>query len=107
MVSRKWTISDEYKEASMAIMFDNLSPLRARIGITQEEIANIIGISRQTYYAIEKGNRKMTWSIYLALLFFFDSVKECSEMLKELRIYPIDLIFQFNEQLLDVEPLEM
>lgn len=103
MIRDKWYISEDYRNTSIAIFFDNLASLRARIGITQEEIANVLGISRQTYYAIETGNRKMTWGIYLALIFFFDSVNETSEMLKELGIYPIDLIVRFNEQLLDNE----
>ena len=97
MAQEKWMISNQYKKTSIDILLDNLAPLRARIGITQEEIANIIGISRQTYYAIENRVREMSWTIYLAIVFFFDSVTQTSEMLRELRIYPIDLIVRFNE----------
>ncbi|MBK5897792.1 helix-turn-helix transcriptional regulator [Catonella massiliensis] len=107
MVRDKWFISADYKTASTSILYDNLASLRARIGITQEELANVIGVSRQTYYAIETGTRKMTWVIYLTLVFFFNSVEETSEMLKELRIFPIDLVVRFNEQLEDVEPLDV
>lgn len=107
MIRDKWLISDDYKTASTSILCDNLASLRARIGITQEELANVIGVSRQTYYAIETGTRKMTWAIYLALVFFFNSVEETAEMLKELRIFPIDLVVRFNEQLEDVEHLDI
>ena len=99
MAQKKWLISDHYKKTSIDILLDNLAPLRARIGITQEEIANIIGISRQTYYALENRSREMSWTTYLAIVFFFDSVEKTSEMLKELRIYPIDLIIRFNDKL--------
>lgn len=99
MAQEKWSISIQYKKTSIDILLDNLAPLRARIGITQEEIANIIGISRQTYYALENRTREMSWTTYLALVFFFDSVEQTSEMLKELRIYPIDLILRFNDKL--------
>lgn len=107
LVRDKWLISEDYKTASTAILGDNLVSLRARIGITQEELANVIGVSRQTYYAIETGARKMTWAVYLALIFFFNSVDGTPEMFKELRIYPIDLIVRFNEQLADIAPLDM
>lgn len=98
MSQDKWFISDEYREASIAILIENLAPLRAKLGITQEEIAGILGISRQTYYSMETGKREMSWGLYLALMFFFDSVKETSEMIRDLKIYPIDLVMKFNEK---------
>ena len=99
MIQNKYLISDDYKSASVELLIENLSALRARIGITQEELANILGISRQTYYSFENGKREMQWSIFLALVFIFDSVKETSEMIRDLRIYPIDLVMQFNGEL--------
>lgn len=47
-----------------------LSTLRAKVGVSQGDIADTIGVSRQTYGAYEKGNRPMLWSIYLAFLFY-------------------------------------
>lgn len=41
----------------------------------------------------------MTWGMFLTLIFIFDSIKKTSEMLEDLRIYPIDLIMQFNDQI--------
>ena len=99
MVQEKYLITNDYKTASIEILVENLAALRARIGITQEELANIIGVSRQTYYSLETGKREMTWPVFLALIFVFDSVKEMSEMIRELRIYPIDLVLRFNDEL--------
>lgn len=45
--------------------------LRARIDMTQGEISEIAGLSRQTYSALETRKRKMTWSNFMALLFVF------------------------------------
>lgn len=45
--------------------------LRAQIDMTQDEISEIVGLSRQTYSALETGKRKMTWSNFMALLFVF------------------------------------
>lgn len=107
MIRDKWLISKEYKSSSISILCDNLAALRARIGVTQEELANVIGVSRQTYYGIENGAKSMTWAIYLSLIFFFNCVDDTSEMLKELRIFPIDLVCRFNEQLENIEPLDI
>lgn len=96
MIREKWYISKKYKDLSMEILQDNLSALRARADITQEELANILGISRQTYYAIESKKKQMSWNIFMSMIFFFHELKSTSEMLKELKIYPIDLIFRFN-----------
>lgn len=96
MIREKWYISKKYKDLSMEILQDNLSALRARADITQEELANILGISRQTYYAIESKKKQMSWNIFMSMIFFFHELKSTSEMLQELKIYPIDLILRFN-----------
>ena len=46
---------------------DELPVLRARIGIKQEELSDILGISRQTYSAIETKKRKMTWNMFMEM----------------------------------------
>lgn len=99
MIRDKWAVSDDYKEASIVILRDNLASLRAKVGINQEELANIIGLSRQSYYAIENKKKPMSWSTYLSLMFFFSMCTASAEMLKELRIYPIDLVMRFNDQM--------
>lgn len=71
MIREKWYISKKYKDLSMEILQDNLSALRARADITQEELANILGISRQTYYAIESKKKQMSWNIFMSMIFSF------------------------------------
>ncbi len=44
---------------------NNVNELRTKIGMTQEELAHICGVSRQTIIAIEKGNYSP--SVLLAL----------------------------------------
>lgn len=99
MIQDKWIISEDYKNASIDLLQNNLAALRAKIGISQEELASIIGVTRQTYYPIENGKKVMTWGMFLALIFVFNSINETSEMLEDLRIYPIDLVLKFNNQL--------
>lgn len=58
------------KEKLIDILTEELPALRARIGITQEALCNIIGISRPTYNAIEsQKNVCRGMSIYLYYCF--------------------------------------
>lgn len=52
-------------------MAENLPVLRAKFGLTQEELGLKINVSRQTIVAIETKKRKMTWSVFLALITIF------------------------------------
>ena len=68
-------------------------------GISQEEIAKVIGVTRQTYYAMESGKREMMWGTFMSLLFFFNSIDSTAEMMRELRVFPIELVMRFNDEI--------
>ena len=55
----KWLLTDAEKDRFIATLTPNLPILRAQADISQEELANLIGISRQTYSAIERNVRKI------------------------------------------------
>lgn len=93
----KWRLSDEEKDEFIAMLTPNLPALRIQADISQEELANLLGISRQTYSAIERKVRRMSWSTYLALLLFFDHNQKTHKMLRMLSIFPKGLIARFNE----------
>lgn len=78
-----------------------LPVLRARLGISQERAAEIIGISRQTYNAIETGKREMTWPIFLSMVAFFQNNKQTEQMLKQ-----IDEFEEKMKSILNSENLE-
>lgn len=61
-----------------------LPVLRARLGISQEKVAEMIGVSRQTYNAIETGKREMTWPIFLSMVAFFQNNEQTAQMLKQM-----------------------
>ena len=65
--TNKWLLTDEEKDKFIATLTPNLTILRTSAEISQEELANLIGVSRQTYSAIERKVRKMAWSTYLSL----------------------------------------
>lgn len=65
--------------------------LRARIGMTQDEISEIIGLSRQTYSSFETRKRKMTWSNYMSILFVFYFNPATREAVENAGVFPEEL----------------
>ena len=59
------------KKEVIQIMTEALPILRAAIGISQADISEYIGVSRQTYCAMEQNKREMSWSNFLSLFSFF------------------------------------
>lgn len=52
-------------------MTNNLPTLRAKLRLSQAELGELIGVTRQQIVAIENHKRKMSWSIFLSLVLFF------------------------------------
>ena len=50
-----------------------LPVLRAKARVSQEIVAEKIGISRQTYSGIETGKRDISWTTFLALVAYFQN----------------------------------
>lgn len=79
------------KERLLEIMTDNLPALRAKIGLSQEEVSYIIGISRQTYCAIETHKRKMSWNTFMSLLFLFWYNEKTKVLVSAIDVFPKEL----------------
>lgn len=90
-------ISDEEKYALIDKLTPELSLLRAKAEISQEEIANIIGTSRQTYGSIERKARRMSWNTYLSLVWFFDCNRKTHNMIRGMDAFPHELVKKFND----------
>lgn len=86
-----WRFSENEKEKLMKQLTFSLPALRGITKATQDEIANVIGVSRQTYNAIEGQKRKMSWNIYMALILFFDYNPNSHTMLRQLEAFPTQL----------------
>lgn len=69
------------KDKLIDILTEDLPVLRAKIGLSQDELAELIGISRQTYSAIETRKRRMTWNTFLSILLVFDNNEKTNAML--------------------------
>lgn len=79
------TYSDDLAELKSALMEkvrNELPVLRAKVRISQESMAEKIGISRQTYSSLETGKREMTWTTFLALIAYFQNNDQTRQMLE-------------------------
>lgn len=93
----KWLLTDEEKDQFIATLTPNLTVPRTKAEISQEELSNLIGISRQTYSSIERKVRRMAWSTYLSLVLFYDHNQKTHKMIRQLSIFPKELIIRFND----------
>ena len=79
------------RDALIKILTDELPVLRAKIGISQDDISGIIGISRQTYNAIETKKRKMSWNTYMSLILFFGYNEKTTNIVESIGAFPSSL----------------
>ena len=86
-----WNFSKEEKEALIDRLTVELPALRGAVKASQDEIANAIGVSRQTYGAIECQKRKMNWNTYMSLILFFDYNPNSHYTIRKLDAFPYQL----------------
>ena len=79
------------KDELIKNMTENLPVLRAKLGITQEDLAEKIGISRSTIVSIENKKREMTWNTFLSLILVFTKNEETNKLLNVMEIYTDEL----------------
>lgn len=96
IMSAEWTLTEEEKGKYIDKLTEELITLRAKAGIQQEEIARMIGVSRQTYGEIERKSKKMSWSTFLSLLFFFDQNKTTHQLLRQTEVFTDELVSLMN-----------
>ena len=68
-------------------LVENLPALRAKVGLTQSDLADKIGIGRQTPLSIENKKGKMRWNTFLALVAFFSKNEATEEMMRFLHLH--------------------
>ena len=85
-------MTNEINRKELAVkMADNMPMLRMKLGITQEEIAEIIGVSRHTIISIENKKRPMTWNTYLSLVLVFSGNPDTMLLMKVMGVVTDDL----------------
>lgn len=90
--NRTTEISEEDRDLLISRLVDELPVLRTKLGISQDELASLVGISRQTYSTIETKRRKMTWGTFLSLILVFDYNEQTHDFVRKAGLFPQKII---------------
>ena len=69
----------------------DLIPLRMLIGISVEEMADVLGVSVGMYRQFENGSRELTWDQYMMILFLYHYNMRTTDIVDNLGLYPDSL----------------
>lgn len=83
-------ISKGKKEQLSKALAASLPMLRAKIGISQAELADMVEVTRQTVSAFESEQREMPWNMFLAFMMIFTSNPVTKRLLEAMEIYNED-----------------
>ena len=84
-------INHKRKQELCKIMASNLPTLRMKANLSQEELADRLGFTRQTFSAIEGKKRNMQWSTFSALVLFLSKDEEISKLMVVMGILTDDV----------------
>lgn len=84
-------MTQENKRELVVKLTNNLGVFRAKLGISQDILAEKLGLTRQTISAYENGQREMTWSVFLALIMFYFRNQSTKRLLVALEVYTPEL----------------
>lgn len=84
----KKEIANVDKARLIEILTEELPALRAKIGYTQDDLCDAVGISRQTYSSIETKKKTMSRNIFLSLIMFYSTNKKTSPILESIGAFP-------------------
>jgi len=89
-------VTNEEKLSLCRTMASNLSTLREKARLTQDELADKLGLSRQTISAIENEKRDMQWSTFTVLIMYFAANQEIRQIMVAMRIMTDNVEKFFN-----------
>lgn len=84
------------KEKYTSLMAESLPTLRMRLGINQDELAELIGSSRQMLSLIERKIRPMMWDTFMSIMYVFRSNDETRNMMVFMGLYTDELVNFLN-----------
>lgn len=70
----------------METLEKELPTLRKICKLTQQQLGDMVGVSRQTITNIESGKNEMKWSLFLAFIFLFELDEEAAKYLRQIDI---------------------
>ena len=84
-------LDEDRKIQLIDILTDELKVLRAKADISQQELADKMGVSRQTYGMIETKKQRMSWHHFMILLLLFKSSSGTADIIDRIGAYPPEL----------------
>ena len=72
-------------------MASNLPTLRAKANLSQDDLAERLGFTRQTISALEGKKRDMQWSTFSAITLFFSKGTEVCQLMSVMGILDEDV----------------
>lgn len=70
------------------LLQSKLRILRAASNRSQTETANALGLVRSTYVNYENRTKEIPWEKCLAMLFYFETIPECREIIGAFQLIP-------------------
>ena len=69
-------LTPEKQIEMMEILAKRLPLIRKEMNISQTELGEKVGLSRQTISSIERGTSELSWNNYLAIMMFLNANKD-------------------------------
>lgn len=83
-------MNDRKKQELCEEMARELPILRKALGVTQEQLASMAGVSRSTVICYER-NKTMGWNTFLSLLLIFTRHEDTLKLIRAFGLYPDEL----------------
>ena len=80
-------LDEKSKKMYCEALAKNLPVFRAKLGVSQEELSNRIGLSRNMLACIETKKKEMSWITFVALALLFLKNENTAPIFKSLNIY--------------------
>ena len=90
------SLNDNRKQDLCKLLAENLPTLRTKMGISQNELADRIGYSRQTISAIERMENDMQWRMFSVIVPFFATDEEIYRLMLVMSILDEDVMTTLN-----------
>lgn len=92
---------EDTKREYIEKLTEELIFLRTKLGLSQDELGNMLGLSRQTYSTLETKKRMMTWATFLSLIFIFDNHVQTHEIIRNTGLFPYTLFENEEEMVME------
>ena len=79
LLNREWLMDE---------MSRDMASLRMLLGVTQDEMGDLLGVSGSAYKSLETGKKEISWDQFMALLFVFHFNDRTSSVADALGLYP-------------------